>query len=129
MKKVRKIKKKRVVKRKIDKPFADGTLSNAAFFGMIRSALRQKSRFYYSVKVCRERARIPYIGPSKRDKWRYVCEICEGVFPLKFTQVHHKIECGSLSSFEDLAGFTKRLFCDSKDLILICKDCHKKTHS
>lgn len=118
----------KALKRKVDKPFADGTLSNSQFFGMIRSALRQKSRFFYSVKVARERARIPYIGPSKRDKWRYKCEVCGDIFPAKQTCVHHAIECGSLTSFEDLPEFTRRLFCSSDDLMLICNDCHNSIH-
>lgn len=119
----------RVPKQRVNKPFADGTMSNSAFFGMIRSALRQKSRFFYSMKVCRERVRIPYTGPSKRDKWRYKCEMCNGIFKATETVIHHSVECGKLSSFEDLGGFAQRLFCNSSDLMCICNECHNKIHN
>ena len=110
------------------KPFADGTLSNSAFFGMIRAALRSKSRFWYPIKVCRERARIPYVGSNKRRKWLYKCENCSKIVEMENTVVHHTIECGSLSSFEDLPVFTQRLFCDSHLLRLLCTECHDKIH-
>lgn len=42
-------------KKVINKPFADGTMSSSAFFSMIRSCLRQKSRWWHSIKVCKER--------------------------------------------------------------------------
>lgn len=121
--------KKQKVKKVVEKPFGDGTLTNSAFFGMIRSALRQKSRFFITIKNCRERARIPYNGSNKRKKWLYKCEECGNLFDAKDTVVHHKIECGGLTSFEDLAGFTQRLFCDSENLALICNECHIKIHN
>jgi len=125
MKKTR-VKKERVLK---IRPFADGTLTNAAFFGMIRSALRNKSRWYYPIKVCKERNRVPYIGSNKRRKWSYRCEKCHKLFDLREVNVHHKIECGELNSFSDLPGFTQRLFCDSSELILLCNNCHNEIHS
>lgn len=129
MKKTTTKKTTRVSKVGIIKPFADGEMTNSVFFGMIRSALRNKSRFFPSVKICRERAKVPYNGPNRRQKWLYRCEICGQLRDSKITNVHHKIECGSLTSFEDLAGFTQRLFCSSEDLILICNDCHDKIHN
>lgn len=129
---------KRVVKRKetnvskkkkvVEKPFADGTLSNAAFFSSIRSALRQKSRWFLPIKNCKERQKVAYTGPNKRRKWMYKCEGCNELFDSKEVNVHHSIECGELNSFEDLPGFVKRLFCDSKDLKLVCSKCHDKEH-
>lgn len=120
--------KKRVSRILKVKPFGDGTMTNAAFFGMVRSALRNKSRWYYPVKVCKERNRIPYTGSNKRRKWSYKCEQCHKLFDVKQVNVHHKIECGMLNSFDDLSGFVSRLFCDSKDLILLCDGCHKEIH-
>ena len=110
------------------KPFADATMTNSAFFGMIRSALRNKSRWYYPVKVCKERNREPYIGPNKRRKWSYRCESCKKLYDAREINVHHKVECGVLNSFDDLPGFVNRLFCNSSGLILLCDSCHKETH-
>jgi hypothetical protein len=126
----KKIKKEKVVRKKriIDKPFSDGTMSNAGFFSFIRSALRQKSRWFLPIKNCKERQKLPYIGTNKRRKWLYRCEGCLGLFDSKEVNVHHIIECGELNSFEDLPGFVKRLFCDSKDLKLVCSKCHDKEH-
>jgi hypothetical protein len=112
----------------VDKPFADGTISNSVFFSMIRSALRNKSRFWPSIKICRERARLPYTGASKRRKWMYRCEMCDGTFPVESTVVHHTISCGALSSFDDLPIFTKNLFCNSNLLQLLCNQCHTNLH-
>jgi hypothetical protein len=118
-------KKPRVVK---IKPFADGTMTNAAFFGMIRSALRNKSRWFLSIKICKEKNRLPYTGLNKRRKWSYKCEKCHKLFDAKEINVHHKIDCGTLNSFDDLSGFTQRLFCDSSELICICNNCHNELH-
>jgi len=123
--------KKKIVKRRtnIERPFGDGNISNAAFFGMLRAALRNKSRFFPSVANCKERVKEPYIGTIKRRKWSYRCEDCHKLFDSKSIFVHHKIECGELNSFDDLPGFVKRLFCDSKDLTAICDLCHSKKHN
>ena len=119
---------KKAVRKSVDKPFADNTMSNSQFFGSIRAILRNRSRFWYPIKVCRERNRISYTGANKRRKWLYKCEICHKDFPAESTVVHHTIECGSLSSFEDLSTFTRNLFCDSKFLQLLCTECHSNLH-
>ena len=122
-------KKPKPVRQLVSKPFADNTLSNSAFFSLIRSALRERSRFWYPIKVCRERARVIYVGSSRKKKWMYKCEMCGKIVPdAKDTVVHHTVECGSLSSFEDLPRFCKNLFCDSNLLQLLCLDCHSKIH-
>tara|TARA_R110000868_G_scaffold69210_2_gene204031 strand:- start:989 stop:1369 length:381 start_codon:yes stop_codon:yes gene_type:complete len=110
------------------KIFADNTMTSSAFFSMIRSSLRQKSRWWYSVKVCKERAQIPYKGPNKRRKYSYICELCKGEFDAKTINIHHIEECGSLNSFDDIPGFVERLFCNSDKLICICTKCHAKEH-
>lgn len=122
--------KKQTVRKKriVDRPFADGALTNAAFFGMIRATLRNKSRWWPSISICRNRVRVPYTGINKRRKWSYVCDECHKVFDVKQINVHHKIEVGELKTFEDLPGFTKRLFCNSQDLVALCENCHNKLH-
>jgi hypothetical protein len=48
----------------------------------------------------------------------------------KETQVDHIVECGSLRRFEDLPGFTERLFCEKEGLQILCRRCHgeKRKH-
>jgi hypothetical protein len=115
-------------KKVIEKPFADGTLSNAAFFSLIRSALRQKSRWFLPIRNCKERQKVAYVGPNKKRKWMYQCENCKELFDSKEVNVHHTIECGELNSFDDLPGFVQRLFCNSEDLKLVCSKCHDREH-
>lgn len=115
-------------KTSIEKPYSDGTMSKAMFFSMIRAALRQKSRWFLPVKNCRDRNKVPYVGTNKRRKWSYKCEECGLLFEGTETRVHHKIECGSLNCFEDVAGFAERLFCNSEHLKLVCNKCHDKEH-
>jgi len=126
---------KKINKTKKIKPFADGTLSSVGFFGMIRSVLRKRTMYWKPITTCRNRSRIPYTGPNKLRKWTYVCEGCKGHFMGTEIAVHHKIPAGTLTKFEDLPGFVKRLFCDSKDLMVVCtvgkngkKSCHELEH-
>lgn len=115
-------------KKIIDKPYADGTMSKAAFFSMIRAVLRNKSRWFKSISVARDRAKIAYIGPNKRRKWMYKCERCFQLYDAKLINVHHSVECGNLNSFADLPGFVDRLFCNSDKLIVLCNNCHDDIH-
>ena len=124
---VRKIRVKRA-RKVVEKPFGDGTMSNSGFFGFIRSALRQKSRFFKSINNCRLNNRIPYKGPNKRRKWTYICQECKGEFDSKDVQVHHVIPVGTLTCFEDLPKFVENLFCNSDKLKLVCTKCHNKEH-
>lgn len=116
------------VRKLVEKPFCDGTMSNAAFFGMLRSVLRKRTMFWKPITQCKNRQRFKYIGPNKLRKWSYTCECCGGEFDSKGVAVHHKIPAGELRMFEDLPGFVKRLFCDSIDLILLCNKCHEDSH-
>lgn len=104
---------------------ANNTMTEAAFFTMIRSALRQKSRWWLPVQLAKKDARRAYIGTNKRIKWEYKCTKCKNWFFEKEIEVNHKIPAGSLSSFEDLHGFVERLFCEKEDLEVVCKECHK----
>lgn len=121
--------KEKAEKKKVEKPFADGTMTSAAFFGMLRSCLRRKSMYWPCIQKARKAAQIPYVGPSKRLKYLYVCADCGGAFPSVQCNVHHQEECGSLKSFEDIGEFVRKLFCDSEFLIVLCSECHDKRHN
>ena len=45
-------------------------------------------------------------------------------FHEKQIQVDHKIPAGALNCGADLEGFVERLFCESKDLQVLCTECH-----
>lgn len=113
-------------KKVVEKPYASGTLTSAAFFQMIRSALRQKSRWWKPISDCKAKARRKNQGKNKRLKWQFQCNECKDWFADKEVCVDHIVEAGSLNSFNDLPLFTKRLFCEVDGLQVLCKDgCHK----
>lgn len=116
--------KKAVRKSRVEKPYNHGTMSKSMFFSMIRSALRQKSRWWKPIAECKKRSRRDYKGPLKRQKFEYQCNYCKNWFPEKKVAVDHIIPAGELNSFEDLAEFTKKLFCEIDGLQVLCETCH-----
>lgn len=115
--------KKRVV---APKPFNAGTMTNAMFFAMIRSALRQKSRWWKPISQVKYESRRPYSGPNKRQKFEYECNECHTWHMEKNINVDHIIPAGELNSYEDVPAFIKRLFCEKSGLQVLCKKCHDK---
>lgn len=120
-KKVKKQKRERVPKTR-----ASGTMTESAFWSWIRSALRQKSRWWKPISDTKQKARRNYKGPNKRLKYEYQCAICKNWFPNKQIEVDHITPAGSLKSGDDLKGFVERLFCEAEALRVLCLTCHKK---
>ena len=118
------IKKKIVRKLRVEKPFNSGTMSKSMFFSMIRSALRQKSRWWKPIAECKLKAKRAYKGPLKRQKVEYQCNECKNWFPDKQVAVDHIIPAGELNDFNDIPDFCRRLFCEIDGLQLLCSDCH-----
>lgn len=107
-----------------------GTMSEYAFWSMIRSALRRKSMTSWKpIQVVREKAKIPYVGSNKRMKYSYLCSNCKKPYSGRQIAVHHLKECGSLTCYNDLPGFVERLFCEEEGLVLLCDKCHNLEHS
>lgn len=103
-----------------------GTMTESAFWSFIRSALRQKSRWWKPITECKLKARRPYKGPNKRQKFEYQCNTCKQWFPEKKINVDHIIGAGSLNCANDLPGFVDRLFCEQDNLQVLCETCHDK---
>ena len=115
---------KKTAKKKVDKPRNAGTMSESAFWSFIRSGLRQKSRFWKPITQCKLAARRPYKGPNKRQKFEYLCNVCNKWFPEKKINIDHIHPAGSLRCAQDLPGFVERLFCEIDNLQCICESCH-----
>ena len=121
----RKNKRKAVKIRKLtERPFNAGTQTKAAFFGMLKNALRRLSMYWKPIALCKLNARRAYKGPNKRRKWEYQCAECKNYFPGEKISVDHIIPVGSLGSFEDIEGVVKRLFVEVDQLQCLCSGCH-----
>ena len=110
----------------VPKTRCDGTMSEAAFWSFIRSALRQKSRWWKPISICKLNARRDYTGPGKRQKYEYQCKKCKKWHPEKQINVDHIIPAGSLNCAQDLPLFVERLFCEQDNLQVLCTTCHDK---
>jgi len=103
------------------------TMTEAQFFGWIRSHFRKMTMYWKPVGIAKNMNRKPVFG--KRHKFEYQCAQCKNWHPEKNIDIDHIEEAGSLKSFDDLPGFARRLFCDVDGLQILCKPCHKeKTH-
>ncbi len=100
-------------------------MTEAAFWGMIRSVLRQKSRFWAPIRVCKLGARRTCRGGGGRQQWEYQCNHCHRWHPEKNIQVDHIRPAGTLRCAHDLPGFVERLFCEADNLQVLCTHCHK----
>jgi hypothetical protein len=101
-----------------------GTMTESAFWSMIRSALRQKSRWWKPVSKCKELAKRAYKGNNKRQRWEYQCNKCKGWFKSDQVNVDHIEPAGSLNCAQDLPAFVETLFCEVDNLQVLCKTCH-----
>lgn len=103
-----------------------GSLTESGFWSFIRSALRQKSRWWKPISQAKTNVKRAYKGPHKRQKFEYQCNYCKKWFPEKEIAIDHVIPAGSLNCSADLPGFVERLFCEVEFLQVLCSQCHDK---
>ncbi len=113
----------------VEKTRNHGRMSEAAFFGWIRSALRRLSirwapRSEYLKANRRQILDLSRRAPT-RNRWEYQCELCSKWHYRKEVECDHIIECGSLKKFNDLPGFCERLFVEIDGWRILCKGCHQ----
>lgn len=115
-----------MAKKKVEKPFASGTMSKSQFFSFLRSGLRQKSRRWKPIYDCLNEARRPSKSKkNKRLKWEFQCNLCKKWFARTDVTVDHIKPAGSLNELADLPEFVKTLFCELDNLQVACTACHK----
>ena len=119
-------------------------MTDAAFFGKIRSSLRQQWKYSKPHKDAMRRAKVPYVGEGRR-RVSVRCEKCHAEYAIgekivtgttktgkekKVTAyaVHHPVEAGTLKCWDDISGFVERLFCPPEQLEVLCLSCHKEAH-
>jgi len=115
---------KTVTKPRVPRTKNAGTMTESAFWSMIRSALRQKSRWWKPIAECKKLARRPNKGKNKRQKWEYKCNKCSIYYKSDEVNVDHIEQAGSLRCYDDLPGFVETLFCEQENLQVLCKVCH-----
>jgi 5-methylcytosine-specific restriction endonuclease McrA len=113
-----------VRKQRVPRTRNAGTMTEASFWAGIRSALRQKSRWWKPIAEAKKLARRAYTGKNKRQKWEYKCAHCKQYFKEKEINVDHIKAAGSLRNYSDLPGFVERLFCEVEGLQVLCTPCH-----
>jgi 5-methylcytosine-specific restriction endonuclease McrA len=118
--------KKTIKKPRVPKIRNSGTMTESAFWSMIRSTLRQKSRWWKPISECKKLAQRAYKGSNKRQKWEYKCNECKNWFKGDEINVDHIKPAGSLNCASDLPIFVEKLFCEVDNLQVLCKTCHDK---
>lgn len=101
-----------------------GTMTESMFWSFIRSALRQKSRWWKPITECKLKSKRKYKGVNKRQRFEYQCNTCKEWFAEKNVNVDHIFPAGSLNCAQDLPGFVERLFCEVEKLQILCSTCH-----
>ncbi len=86
-----------------------GTMTEAAYFGKIRSALRKAFSWWQPMQAAVNAHRRNSQSDNKRLKFEYQCSSCQGWFPRKQVEIDHVIPCGTLRSLEDIAVFVSNL--------------------
>ena len=115
--------KKRILK---EKPRCNSTMTESAFWSFIRSALRQKSRWWKPISLAKAKAKRPYKGTNKRQRFEYQCNHCKKWFAEKHVNIDHIVSAGTLLCAADLPGFVERLFCEVDGLQCLCETCHNE---
>jgi len=96
-------------------------------FTALRSFLRRCWAKYPERMAARQAARRPYKGTAnKRQKWEYQCAICLNWYIWKRLEmvVDHIVPAGTFLCDDDYRTFIPNLFCDRKNLQVLCKVCH-----
>ena len=111
-------------------------MTEAGYFGWIRSQLRRMSQRWKPIYEVRKQGRRP-ANAEDHKRWgrqtKYVntCQVCGEWFPNKHLEVDHNPACGTLGSTEEefakLAGpFILRLLCEAEHLRRVCHECHQE---
>lgn len=101
------------------------TLTEAAFWGMVRSGLRRTFRFWKPALAALKAARVPFRGP-RRQKWAFLCADCQKLFLRRQVQIDHVVPVGALRDYAHVGEFLRRLTPERpEDFACRCKKCHQ----
>lgn len=114
--------------KKVIKTRNGGTMTEAQYFGKLRSSLRRSFRWWIPMKQALDAAkRTSENKTNKRLKFEYQCAKCGNWFPRSGVEIDHIEPCGSLLSLTDLVEFVEKLTPENPDAYqVLCKDDHKQ---
>ena len=102
-----------------------GTWTEARYWQSVRSGLRRLFRFWKPAVAALHAARFPCKGPNGQ-KWAYLCHDCKKPFPRKQVQIDHIVPCGTLTDFEHVSEFIRRLTPEDPGAYAVrCLACHQ----
>lgn len=119
---------KKIIKRKATTVLSRNgkTMTESQYFSKIRSILRSGFRYWKPMQQALELASRPSQNVNKRIKKEYQCNHCKNWFKRADAEIDHKIECGSLSTYDDIVPFIQRLTPENVNAFqILCKTCHK----
>ncbi len=121
-----------MARRKKETPYNGGKWTKARMMSFIRAALRKASIKWPPLQAVMSSDRRVYEGPKikgRNIKWQHQCNVCKGWFFGSEIERDHIVACGSLSDWEDMPGFARRLFCEASGVQKLCKRCHQMKHA
>lgn len=102
-----------------------GAWSEARYWQALRSTLRRAFRFWRPALDALRAARVASKGPRGR-KWLFLCADCKKLFLRRQVQIDHIVPCGTLTSFDHLPDFIRRLTPENPSAYAVrCLDCHQ----
>lgn len=115
-----------MAKRNVERPFNSGKMTNAEYFGKIRSLLRRGFMYWSPIMETLNAASRPNQSANKLLKKEYQCIECKEWFKRSDVHVDHIEDCGSLRSYDDVVPFIKRLTMEGiENYQVLCKvKCH-----
>ena len=103
-----------------------GTMTEAAFWGMLRSGLRRTFRYWKPAAAVLGASKQPFHGP-RGQRFAYLCAGCGKLHKRKNVNIDHVEPCGQLTSFDHLPDFARRLTAEGAESYqVLCKQCHSK---
>ena len=91
----------------------------------IRSYLRGVLRkAFLQAPIKTEVLRRAKVGQSGKV-FLYACATCSAITTRKECQIDHLIPVTPLRGWDDWNGFIERMFCDTDNLQVLCKPCHR----
>lgn len=117
-----------MAKKNVERPRNGGKMTESEYFSKIRSGLRRTFMYWYPMMLALKKVSRPSQSENKRIKTEYQCEVCKEWFKRADIHIDHKIECGSLRTYDDIVPFIKRLTVEDPNMFqILCKEkCHRE---